>query len=94
MEEVNHRLAKSLSDLNGTDPNIHNGNVKGIFREIGNAFSRRKKPGVPEMWSIYREVRKQIPAILARCGTQSVFEARAFEEISYAARVAAKKIVK
>jgi hypothetical protein len=45
------------------------------------------------MWGIYREVKKQIPAILERCGAGSVFEARAFQEISYAANVAAEKIV-
>lgn len=93
MEEVNYRLAKSLSDLNGTDPYIHDGNVEGVFREMGNAFVRRKKPSVAQMWSIYREVRKQIPAIVERCGAHSVFEARAFQDISYVAKVAAEGIV-
>jgi len=41
------------------------------------------------MWSIYREVRGKIPAILKRCGTRSVSEARVFEEISFAANLAA-----
>ncbi len=31
-ESRNYRLAKSLSDLNGTDPFIHDGTVEGIFR--------------------------------------------------------------
>src|SRR5580698_638116 len=30
-ESMNLRLAKSLSDLNGTDPNIHGGTVNGLF---------------------------------------------------------------
>lgn len=94
MEAVNYRLAKSLSDLNGTDPYIHGGRIEGVFREMGNAFVRRKKSSVPQMWSIYREVRGKIPAILRRCGTQSVFQARAFEEISFAANVAAGGIVR
>jgi hypothetical protein len=94
MEALDYRLAKSLSDLNGTDPYIHGGAIEGVFRELGNAFVRRKKSSVPQMWSIYREVRGKIPAILKRCGTQSVFQARVFEEISFAANVAAGGIIR
>jgi hypothetical protein len=69
--------------------------IEGVFREIGNALVRKKRqPGVLEMWRIYREVRGKIPAILKRCGTQSVFETRALGEISFAANVAAGGIVR
>jgi hypothetical protein len=95
MEAVNYRLAKSLSDLSGTDAYIHNGTIKGVFREMGNALVRKgRKPGVLEMWRIYRAVREKIPVILGRCGAQSVFEARVFREISFAAKVAAGGIVR
>src|SRR6266446_2799194 len=95
MEAMDYRLAKSLSDLNGTDPYIHGGTIEGVFREMGNALVRkRRQPGVLEMWRIYREVRGKIPAILKRCGTQSVFETRVFGEISFAANVAASEIVR
>lgn len=94
MEAMNYRLAKSLSDLNGTDPYIHEGTVDGVFREMGNAFIRRKAASVPQMWRIYRGVRKQVRMILRRCGARSVFEARAFREISYAANIAAERIRK
>jgi len=33
-ESVNWRIQKSLSDLNGTDPYIHDGTVEGVFREL------------------------------------------------------------
>ena len=33
-ESRNRRLQKSLSDLNGTDPNIHEGTVEGVMREL------------------------------------------------------------
>jgi hypothetical protein len=95
MEAVNYRLAKSLSDLNGTDPYIHGGTMDGVFREMGNALVRKgRQPSVLQMWSIYREVRGKIPAILKRCGSPSVFQARVFEEISFAANVAAGGIVR
>ena len=55
---------------------------------------RRRQPSVLQMWSIYREVRGKIPAILKRCGIRCVFEAKVFEEISFAANVAAGGIVR
>jgi hypothetical protein len=95
MEAMNYRLAKSLSDLNGTDPYIHGGTIEGVFCQMGNALVRRKRqPSVLQMWRIYREVRGKIPTLLKRCGTRSVFEARVFKEISFAANVAASGIVR
>jgi hypothetical protein len=95
MESLKYRLGKSLSDLNGTDPYIHGGTIEGVFREMGNALAReRRQPSVLQMWRIYREVRGKIPTILKRCGAQSVFEARVFEELSFAASVAAAGIVR
>ena len=94
MEAVNYRLAKSLSDLSGTDAYVHGGTIGGVFRELGNAFVRLgMQPSVPQMRGIYREVKGKIPTILKRCGTQSVFQARAFKEISVAASAAAGGIV-
>jgi hypothetical protein len=37
-ESVKRRLSKSLSDLDGTDPYIHGGTVRGVLREVCNAF--------------------------------------------------------
>jgi len=94
METETYRLAKSLSDLNGTDPYIHGGTIKGVFREMGNAFERPgKQPTVQQMWRIYREVREKVPTILKQYGAKSVFEARVFKELSSAASTAAARIV-
>src|SRR5882724_6624748 len=44
-ESVRQRINKSLSDLDGTDAYIHDGTIKGVFREMGNAFvGSRKQP--------------------------------------------------
>ncbi len=94
MESMNYRLTKSLSDLNGTDPHIHDGTINGVFRELGNAFVRRgKQPSVQQMWRVYREIRGQIPAILRQRGAASVFQAGVFRDISVAAGTAAARIV-
>jgi hypothetical protein len=53
-ESQSYRLAKSLSDLNGTDPFIHDGTIEGVFRELGNMFRRPgRQPSVQQMRTIY-----------------------------------------
>jgi len=39
-EEKANRLKKSLSDLDGTDPYIHDGKPDGVLRSLANALSR------------------------------------------------------
>lgn len=93
-EAKNRRLAKSLSDLNGTDPYIHDGKVMGVFRELCNAFVRPgRQPSVKQMRRIYQELKSGVPEILERAGTDSVFEARVFREVCVVASAAAGKIV-
>ena len=41
-ESRRRRLQKSLSDLDGSDPNILGATVEGIMRELCNAFVRRR----------------------------------------------------
>jgi hypothetical protein len=66
-EAENRRAQKSISDANGTDLNIHEGTIEGVMRELCNAFVRTvHRPSVPEMIANYRELRRLIPAVLAR----------------------------
>jgi hypothetical protein len=91
-ESENRRAQKSISDLNGTDLNIHDGTVEGVMRELCNAFVRTaERPSVPEMVANYRELRRLIPAVLRRAGTGSVFEARVFEDLSVLAAAIRRK---
>ena len=78
-----YRLAKSLSDLAGTDPLIHNGRVDGVFRELSNIFIRRQQqPTVPQMRTIYNRLRTRVPAILTATGSNHLFTANAFRHLS------------
>jgi len=88
------RVQKSLSDLNGSDANIHGGTVEGVMRELCNAFVRRRgpRPSVPEMMQNYRRVVRQLEAVLANAGANSVFEARVFEDLCFVARANAAGI--
>jgi len=89
-ESRERRVQKSLSDLNGTDPNIHDGTVEGVMREVCNAFvrSRTARPDVPEMIRTYRGLSRKLDAITAAAGARSVFEARIFDDLCFAAKAA------
>ncbi len=86
-ESRHRRVQKSLSDLDGTDPNIHGGTIEGVMRELCNAFVRRSpQPSVPEMLGTYRRVDRQMDDVLATAGTENPFEACVFKDLCFVAR--------
>ncbi len=91
-EAEERRLMKSLSDLNGSDVYIHDGTVEGVMRQLCNAFVRRRgpQPTVPEMMKTYRLVSRRVDAIMANAGARSIFEARVFADLSFAAQTTVK----
>lgn len=89
-EAVRHRIKKSLSDLDGSDAYIHDGTVKGVFRELGNAFiGSKRQPTVREMTQIYRVLRLRFKSILRNAGARDAFNARVFKELCVLASTAA-----
>ena len=91
-ESVQRRASKSLSDLSGTDPNIHHGTVEGVMRELCNAFVRqspRERTSVPEMMRTYRAVSLLAGEIQRKTRARSLFEASAFQQICFSAGRAA-----
>ena len=81
-ESTAWRLQKSLSDLNGTDPYIHNDLVEGVFRELAKAFVRTgRQPSVKQMHSAYRRLTANLPRILTDAAATDPFNARAFSDI-------------
>jgi hypothetical protein len=88
-----YRVQKSLSDLNGTDPQIHGGQVSGVLRELSNVFRRPVNgPSVPEMLSTFHAISRRSAKILAEAGATSLFEARVFQALCYEAKVAAESL--
>lgn len=82
LESIEHRLLKSLSDLNGTDPKIHRGTPQGVFAMLTNTFSKPKhQPTVQHMQQVYRELVNASSTIMRRAGTRSVFAPRVFREL-------------
>lgn len=93
-ESQRFRLKKSLTDLDGTDPYIHDGTVRGLFRELGNAFVRnRNQPTVDEMMRVYRILRANFKSLLRRAGADHPFNARMFRDLSVVASAAADVVV-
>lgn len=91
-ESVPRRVSKSLSDLGGTDANIHHGTVEGVMRELGNSFVRQsqdKRFSVPEMMKTYGTVSSLVADILRETGGKSLFEAGVFRELCFTAGTAA-----
>ncbi|MCI0420211.1 MAG: hypothetical protein L0387_03970 [Acidobacteria bacterium] len=82
LEAVNRRIQKSLSDLNGTDVYVHDGNVKGVLRELSNALVRNaNQPTFPQMIEVYRKLRKAVPNIMTTRGAGSALEPRVFRDL-------------
>ena len=93
-ESRNFRLAKSLSDLNGTDPFIHDGTIAGVLRELCSIFRRPgRQPSIQQMWRIYREVRGSVPLVLREAGSLSLYKARVFKDLCVIASASADRIV-
>jgi hypothetical protein len=86
-ESVNRRVSKSLSDLDGTDPYIHDDRPKGLFRELGNALVRSvDQPTVGQMFGVYRKIKIASPLIMRNAGSKTLFEARVFRQLVVLAR--------
>src|SRR5712691_3156155 len=90
-EERPHRISKSLSDLNGTDPYIHGGRPEGVLTALANALVRiRHRPTIAQLRVIYEDLRAAALAIGRDLHTTNLFEARAFKELVVAARISAE----
>jgi len=88
-ESMNRRAQKSISDLNGTDPNIHDGLVEGVMRELCNAFVRSGlRPTVPAMMHTYRVLSRQVRTLQASVASGDLFQARLFADLCIAAKAA------
>jgi hypothetical protein len=86
-EAVRRRVSKSLSDLDGTDPYIHEERPRGLFRELGNALVRvADQPTVAQMYGIYRGIKIASPLVIENAAANSVFEARVFRQLVVLAR--------
>ncbi len=86
-EAKKRRLSKSLSDLAGSDPYVHGGKPKGVFREICNCLVReQRQPTVSEISKIFHGLNRVVPQIQSGAASHSLFSARAFQDLVLAAQ--------
>lgn len=86
-ESTHYRLQRSLSDLNGTDPHIHEGTAAGVLRGLGNALNRPgAQPTQEQMMRAYIAIYASLPSIMEQTGAATPFEARPFQSLIFAAR--------
>ncbi len=91
-ESMPRRLSKSLSDLSGIDPYIHQRTVEGVMRELCNCFSRQtpsERTSVSEMLKTYRVVSHLSEDVRRKTRARSLFEASVFKGLYFVASTAA-----
>jgi hypothetical protein len=93
-ERKAYRMQQSTSDINGVDPQIHNGRPKGVMAGLRNIFHQPKgTTTVPEMLASYRAVKRRLPEFRKKAGTKSAFEASVFIDLILAALVERERIL-
>jgi hypothetical protein len=92
LESRRYRLAKSLSDLDGTQVYVHGGTPTGVLKLLTNALARSThEPTVQQLKAVYQDVRKAAEQIKKVHATCDVFDTRPFLDLVYAASASAKE---
>lgn len=83
-ETIPHRIGQSLSDLQGYEPFIHHGTIRGVICAVMDAFeglSEKRLTEEEDLRWVYRQIRRYRTAAI----TGSVYRATAFRKLSVAA---------
>ena len=96
LEAKNHRITKSLRDLDGTQVYIHDNTPTGVLRQLTNALARSAcQPTVQQLKAVWRDVRKAAAQIKRDHATNDLYDTRPFLDLVYAAsRSAGKRIAR
>lgn len=90
LEIRNRRVAKSLSDLDGTQIYIHRGTPTGVLIQLSNALARSKhQPTVRDLKSVYRDLKRA--AVLIKRDYGTLYDTKPFLELVTAASSFARK---
>lgn len=94
-ERTAYRAQRSTSDINSLDPQIHNGRPKGVLIGLRNIFHQPgKSTSVPEMLTSFRALKRKLPDLRRSAGSQSLFEAGVFADLTVAALVENERLTK
>ena len=82
LEAKRHRLQKTLSDLNGIDPGIHNGTVRGVISCILSHLGKpHGNPSLGQVEIIHRQLWKTVPFIKRAHGRTNIYSRAIFGEL-------------
>lgn len=84
-ESKPHRLLKSLSDLNGFDPLIHNGTISGLLGVLTNAFVR-PEVHVDQLLVIYRQLHVVAENLKKSNRDKDLFKPAPFRDLVWASQ--------
>ena len=93
-ESKRYRAQRTTSDVNGIDPQIHNGTPKGLMSGLRNIFRQSGDvTTVPEMLTSYRAVKQKLPQLRRNSGGKSLLSAAVFQDLTLAALVESQKLI-
>jgi hypothetical protein len=91
-EKKAYRAQRSTSDINGLDPQIHNGTPKGVLVGLRNVFHQPDTTtSVPEMLASFRALKRKLPELRRRAGSKSLFETAIFNDLTVVALVESER---
>lgn len=81
LEKVPHREAKSLSDISGTNVQIHDGRAPSVLKAVSNALARHgDHPTIQQLSAIYADVAAKA-RLIAQEGWTSIFLSAPFRDL-------------
>lgn len=82
LERKQHRLARSLSDLGGIDPLIHNGRVRQTIACVLDVLqSRRNNPAPGTVFAMYRDLSVVAHELRRQHGRENVYSRSVFKDL-------------
>lgn len=95
LEAQRYQLQKSLSDVNGYDPFIHDGAPGGVLDVLRDMFrTSRPQPSTAKLMKVYEALRQAAVQLKnAQYGKPSLFKPSAFDELVTAAAEISKRLL-
>ena len=92
LEARAHRLQKSMSDVNGIDPLIHEGSARGVLRELTNAFGRANaQPPTAQLEAVHRGLERAAASLKRQYRSRTIFTPAIFRRLVLAAEALTKE---
>lgn len=92
LERQRFRLQTTLSDLNGIDPGIHNGTIKGIISCILSQLGKPQgNPSPQAVFQIHQQLWKTVPHLKKSHGRETIFSRPIFGELVGGALILTRK---